>query len=83
MSRPILLNGTQFVLNMGIEDDGGDDTGTTVPNSFESLAVTGGVFKVYTKNTVLSTVVMADLQLIAWYSCNIDNVDIGYNTPYR
>ena len=51
--QSILLNGTQFVQYVPPEDDGGDDTGTTVSNSFESLAVTGGVFKVTFQNLSL------------------------------
>ena len=82
--QSILLNGTQFVQYVPPEDDGGDDTGTTVSNSFESLAVTGGVFKVtYQNNTVLSVVngrLTINSQGIPG---NIDNVDIGYNSPVQ
>ena len=44
--QSILLNGTPFVAYVPAADDAGDDTGTQVSNSFDSLAVTGGVFKV-------------------------------------
>ena len=52
--QSILLNGTPFVAYVPPEDDGGDDTGTQVSNSFESLAVTGGVFKVNYLGTSLT-----------------------------
>ena len=82
--QSILLNGTQFVQYVPPEDDGGDDTGTTVSNSFESLAVTGGVFRVtYQNNTVLS-VINGRLTINSMgIPGNIDNVDIGYNTPVQ
>mgnify|MGYP001227161183 CR=1 FL=1 len=82
--KNILLNGTTFVQYVPPEEDSGDDTGTQVSNSFESLAVTGGVFKVnYLGNTVLSVIngrLTINNQGIPG---NIDNVDIGYNVPVQ
>ena len=50
--KTILLNGSPFVAYVPPEDTEDDDTGTQVSNSFESLAVTGGIFKVnYLGNT--------------------------------
>ena len=56
--QSILLNGTPFVAYVPPEDDGGDDTGTQVSNSFESLAVTGGIFKVNYLGSTASTINM-------------------------
>ncbi len=81
--KSILLNGTPFVAYVPPEDDGGDDTGTQVSNSFESLAVTGGIFKVnYLGNTSIS-VVNGRLTINSNGAIpgSIDNVEIGYNTP--
>ena len=82
--QSILLNGTQFVQYVPPEDDGGDDTGTTVSNSFESLAVTGGVFKVTFQNSTVLSVVNGRLTINSQgIPGNIDNVDIGYNSPVQ
>ena len=82
--QSILLNGTQFVQYVPPEDDGGDDTGTTVSNSFESLAVTGGVFKVTFQNNTVLSVVNGRLTINSQgIPGNIDNVDIGYNSPVQ
>ena len=53
--KSILLNGKSFV-QAAPDDQTSDDTGTTVSNSFDSLAVNGGVFKVNDSgnNTILS-----------------------------
>lgn len=77
----ILLNGSVFTQYTPPEDDA-DDIGVVVSNSFDSLAVTGGIFKVtYNSNaalTVIDGVVTINSQGNVG---NIDNVDIGYNTP--
>ena len=81
--QSILLNGTPFVAYVPPADDTGDDTGTQVSNSFDSLAVTGGVFKVnYLNNTALS-VINGTLTINSFGATpgSIDNVEIGYNTP--
>ena len=81
--KSILLNGTPFVAYVPPEDDTGDDTGTQVSNSFESLAVTGGVFKVnYLGSTTLSVVNgRVSIASHGTIPAAIDNVEIGYNTP--
>ncbi len=80
--QSILLNGQPFVAFVEPEDDA-DDTGTQVSNSFESLAVTGGVFKVnYLGNSTLA--VINGRVVVNSYGAipgAFDNVDIGYNTP--
>ena len=78
----ILLNGTQFVQYVPPEDDGGDDTGTQVTNSFETLAVTGGVFKVNYQNSTSLSVVNGKVTISSSGAVpgTIDNVDIGYHT---
>ena len=82
--KNILLNGTTFVQYVPPTDDGGDDTGTQVSNSFESLAVTGGVFKVnYQNNTILSVVNGRISINNEGIPGTIDNVDIGYKTPVQ
>ena len=83
--KNILLNGTTFVQYVPPEDDGGDDTGTQVTNSFESLAVTGGIFKVNYLNSTSVSVVNGKVTINSLGSVpgNIDNVDIGYNTPVQ
>ena len=71
------------LLLMFLEDTEDDDTGTQVSNSFESLAVTGGIFKVnYLGNTTLS-VVNGRVSIASHGAVPgaIDNVEIGYNTP--
>jgi len=81
--KSILLNGTPFVAYVPPEDVEDDDTGTQVSNSFESLAVTGGIFKVnYLGNSVL-TVVNGRVGIASYGTIPgaIDNVEIGYNTP--
>ena len=79
----IQLNGTPFVAYVPAADDAGDDTGTQVSNSFDSLAVTGGVFKVnYLNNTALSVINgTLTINSIGATPGSIDNVEIGYNTP--
>ena len=78
--QSILLNGTQFVQYVPPSDDD-DDTGTTVSNSFESLAVTGGVFKVNYQNTTNLSVINGRLTINnVGIPGTIDNVDIGYTT---
>jgi len=81
--QSILLNGTPFVAYVPPADDTGDDTGTQVSNSFDSLAVTGGVFKVnYLNNTALSVINgTLTINSIGATPGSIDNVEIGYNTP--
>ena len=81
--QSILLNGTPFVAYVPPADDAGDDTGTQVSNSFDSLAVTGGVFKVnYLGNTALSVINgTLTINSIGAVPGSIDNVEIGYNTP--
>ena len=78
-----MLNGEPFVAYVPPADDAGDDTGTQVSNSFESLAVTGGIFKVnYLGNTALSVVNgRLTIKSIGAIPGSIDNVEIGYNTP--
>lgn len=81
--QTILLNGAPFVAYVPPEDTEDDDTGTQVSNSFESLAVTGGIFKVnYLGNTTLAVV---DGRIIIASNGpipgSIDNVEIGYKTP--
>jgi hypothetical protein len=78
-----LLNGTPFVAYVPPADDAGDDTGTQVSNSFDSLAVTGGVFKVnYLSDTALSVVNgRVIIKSVGALPGSIDNVEIGYNTP--
>ena len=78
--QSILLNGTQFVQYVAPADDD-DDTGTTVSNSFDSLAVTGGVFKVNYQNSTILSVINGRVTINnKGISGNIDNVDIGYTT---
>lgn len=81
--QSILLNGTPFVAYVPPADDAGDDTGTQVSNSFDSLAVTGGVFKVnYLSDTALSVVNgRVIIKSVGALPGSIDNVEIGYNTP--
>tara|TARA_B100001057_G_scaffold482783_1_gene558681 strand:- start:3510 stop:4067 length:558 start_codon:yes stop_codon:yes gene_type:complete len=81
--QSILLNGTQFVQYVPPQDDGGDDTGTQVTNSFETLAVTGGVFKVNYQNSTSLSVVNGKVTISSTGAVpgTIDNVDIGYHTP--
>ena len=81
--QSILLNGTPFVAYVPPADDRGDDTGTQVSNSFDSLAVTGGVFKVnYLSDTALSVVNgRVIIKSVGALPGSIDNVEIGYNTP--
>tara|TARA_B100000927_G_C16285402_1_gene397293 strand:- start:168 stop:722 length:555 start_codon:yes stop_codon:yes gene_type:complete len=81
--KNILLNGTPFVAYVPPEDVEDDDTGTQVSNSFESLAVTGGIFKVnYLGNTTLSVVNgRVNIASHGTIPGAIDNVEIGYNTP--
>ena len=78
--QSILLNGTPFVAYV---PPAGDDTGTQVSNSFDSLAVTGGVFKVnYLSDTALSVVNgRVIIKSVGALPGSIDNVEIGYNTP--
>ena len=81
--QSILLNGTPFVAYVPPEEQPGDDTGVQVTNSFESLAVTGGIFKVnYLTNTTLSVIdCRVALNSYGPIPGTVDNVDIGYNTP--
>ena len=81
--QSILLNGTPFVAYVPPADDAGDDTGTQVSNSFDSLAVTGGVFKVnYLSDTALSVVNgRVIIKSVGALPGSIENVEIGYNTP--
>ena len=81
--QSILLNGTPFLAYVPPADDAGDDTGTQVSNSFDSLAVTGGVFKVnYLSDTALSVVNgRVIIKSVGALPGSIDNVEIGYNTP--
>ena len=83
--QSILLNGTQFVQYVPPEDDGGDDTGTQVTNSFETLAVTGGVFKVNYQNSTNLSVVNGRITINSAGAVpgTIDNMDIGYHTPVQ
>jgi len=77
----ILLNGSVFTQYTPPEDDA-DDTGVVVTNSFESLAVTGGIFKVTYNSNAALTVIDGVVTINSQGSVgNIDNVDIGYNTP--
>lgn len=81
--QTILLNGAPFVAYVPPEDTEDDDTGTQVSNSFESLAVTGGIFKVnYLGNTTLA-VVDGRISIASHGPIpgSIDNVEIGYRTP--
>ena len=81
--KTILLNGSPFVAYVPPEDQESDDTGTQVSNSFESLAVTGGIFKVnYLGNTAISVLNgQVTVNSIGVIPGSIDNVEIGYNTP--
>ena len=79
----ILLGGAPFVQYVPPADDGGDDSGTQVSNTFTSLRVTGTFKTVYLGNTGLSVV---DGRVALNSSASgapgtIDNVDIGYNSP--
>ena len=78
----ILLNGSVFTQYTPPEDET-DDTGTVVTNSFETLAVTGGVFKVTYLSQAALTVINGKLAINSQGAIpgTIDNVDIGYNTP--
>ena len=82
--RTILLAGKSFV-QAADDDQTGDDTGTTVSNSFESLAVNGGVFKVNDtgNNTILSVINSRIVINNKGIPGTIDNVDIGYHTPVQ
>ena len=82
--KSILLNGKSFV-QAASEDQTSDDTGTTVSNSFDSLAVNGGVFKVNdsANNTVLSVINSRIVINNIGIPGTIDNVDIGYHTPVQ
>ncbi len=81
--KTILLNGSPFVAYVPPEEQESDDTGTQVSNSFESLAVTGGIFKVnYLGNTAISVLNgQVTVNSIGVIPGSIDNVEIGYNTP--
>ena len=81
--QSILLNGTPFVAYVPPEDVPGDDTGVQVTNSFESLAVTGGILKVtYLGDSALTVIDgRVIVNSIGALPGSIDNVDIGYNTP--
>lgn len=80
--QTILLNGSVFTQYTPPEDDA-DDTGVVVSNSFESLAVTGGIFKVSYLNQAALTVIDGKIAINSQSIIpgSIDNVDIGYNTP--
>ncbi|MBR19770.1 MAG: hypothetical protein CMA64_06445 [Euryarchaeota archaeon] len=79
--QSILLNGKAFV--QAETGDTSDDTGTTVSNSFDSLAVNGGVFKVNdtNNNTILSVINSRIVINNIGIPGTIENVDIGYTTP--
>tara|TARA_X000001036_G_scaffold434170_1_gene473095 strand:- start:588 stop:1142 length:555 start_codon:yes stop_codon:yes gene_type:complete len=81
--QTILLNGSPFVAYVPPAEQESDDTGTQVSNSFTSLAVTGGIFKVnYLGNTAISVLNgRVTVNSIGAVPGSIDNVEIGYNTP--
>ncbi len=81
--QTILLGGSPFVQYVPPEDDGGDDSGTQVSNTFTSLSVTGTFKSVYQGNTSLSVVDgrIAINSSAASAPGTIDNVDIGFNHP--
>ena len=80
--QTILLNGSVFTQYTPPEDDT-DDTGVVVSNSFDSLAVTGGIFKVTYLSQSALTVIDGKVAInsLGGIPGTIDNVDIGYNTP--
>jgi len=80
--QTILLNGQVFTQYTPPEETT-DDTGVVVSNSFESLAVTGGIFKVSYNSTAALTVIDGKVTVnsLGAVPGAIDNVDIGYNTP--
>ena len=82
--KTITLNGKPFV-QAAEDDQTSDDTGTTVSNSFDSLAVNGGVFKVNdTNNNTILSVINGRLRVNnIGIPGTIDNVDIGYQTPVQ
>lgn len=84
--KQILLNGENFVQYVPPEDGDGGGGGTdpnepAITNSFETLAVTGGTFRVSYQSTPTLRVVNGVVRVDSVETGSIDNMDIGYNTP--
>lgn len=80
--QQILLNGENFVQYVPPEEgDGGTDPNEpAITNSFETLAVTGGTFRVTYQGTPTLRVVNGVVIVDSIQTGSIDNMDIGYNT---
>lgn len=81
--QSILLNGTPFVAYVPPDEgDGGgaDPNEPAITNSFETLAVTGGTFRVSYEGTPTLRVVNGVVRVDSIETGSIDNMDIGYNT---
>ena len=83
--QQILLNGENFVQYVPPEEGeggggGADPNEPVITNSFETLAVTGGTFRVSYQGTPTLRVVNGVVRVDSVETGSLDNIDIGYNT---
>lgn len=78
--QTILLNGSVFTQYVPPEDDDSDPDEPTITNSFTTLAVTGGTFRVSKDGSPTLRVVDGNVRIDSIGVGTMDNVDIGQTT---